>query len=290
LSRRTTWSPALPTPIRRRRDGGQLYRAGFRIYRGRLKLFLAIGIVAVPLGALATIAQNLLIEVTGLAALTKVATEDPVVGAFAAALFGAFTTLVTAMIVYAACAEALDRIDDGEQPDALDAYRGIVPSLLPIAWSTLRITVVAALLCITVIGIPVAIVYLIRKALTLQSIVIEELGATPGLRRSRALVRGSEPRVFAIGALVNGTVALLGPVIGVAMMFVTPASLALINSVAALVYVVVMPAAGITIALLFYDLRIRSEETELERAPTEVDDARPDEPGEAGARPAPQGA
>ena len=288
LSRRTIWSPALPTPIRRRREGGQLYRAGFRIYRGRPKLFLAIGLMAIPLGALATIAQNLLFDVTGLTALTDVAGDEPVVGAFAAALFGAFTTLVSAMLVYAACAGALERIDDGGQPDALDAYRGIVPRLLPIAWSTLRITVVAALLCLTLVGIPFAIVYLIRKTLSLQSIVIEELGATAGLQRSGALVRGSEPRVFAIGALVNGTVALLGPLIGVAMMFVTSASLALINSVAALIYVVVLPAAGITIALLFYDLRIRTEEAELGRTSIEVDGARPlDEPG---APLAPQGA
>ena len=31
LSRRTNWSPALPTPIRQRRDVGEIYRAGFRI-------------------------------------------------------------------------------------------------------------------------------------------------------------------------------------------------------------------------------------------------------------------
>ena len=84
--------------------------------------------MAIPLGALAAIAQHLLFGVTGLTALTDVAVDDPVVGAFAAVLFGAFTTLIAAMLVYAACAEALDRIDEGEQPDALDAYRGIVPT------------------------------------------------------------------------------------------------------------------------------------------------------------------
>ena len=51
----------------------------------------------------------------------------------------------------------------------------------------------------------------------------------------RRAVRGSELRVFAIGALVNGTVALLGPIIGVVMMFVTSASLGFINLVSALV-------------------------------------------------------
>ncbi len=290
LSRRTSWSPALPSPIRQQRDGGEIYRSGFRVYRSRRALFIGIGLMTIPLGALATIAQNLLFDVTGLSALTDVAVDDPVVGAFAAVLFGAFSTLIAATLVYAACAEALDRIDDGEQPDALDAYRGILPALVPLAWATLRITVVTGLLVVTVIGIPFAVVYLIRKTLTLQSIVIEERGGTSGLKRSSQLVRGSELRVFAIGALVNGTVAFLGPTIGVAMMFVTPASLGLINLVAALVYVFVLPAAGIAIALLFYDLRIRGEGVQEGPEPARLEPARPDTSGETGATPTPQGA
>ncbi len=66
LSRRTNWSPALPTPIRQRRDVGEIYRSGFRVYRGRWSLFVGIGLVAIPLGALAAIAQHLLFGVTGL--------------------------------------------------------------------------------------------------------------------------------------------------------------------------------------------------------------------------------
>jgi hypothetical protein len=119
---------------------------------------------------------------------------------------------------------------------------------------------------------------------------IEERGGTSGLKRSGELVRGSEPRVFAIGALVNGTVVVLGPIIGVAMMFVTPASLGLINLVASLVYLFVLPAAGIVIALLFYDLCIRSEpQTSPETARLDLGE-RPDSPGETCASLAPQGA
>jgi hypothetical protein len=51
-------------------------------------------------------------------------------------------------------------------------------------------TVVAILLALTIIGIPFAVIYLIRKAMTLQSIVIEERRGTAGLERSGDLVRG----------------------------------------------------------------------------------------------------
>ncbi len=195
------------------------------------------------------------------------------------------------MLVYAATAPRRSTGSTrAEQPDALDAYRGILPGLISLAWATVRMTIVAGLLVITVIGIPIAIVYLIRKTLTLQSIVIEERGGASGLRRSGELVRGSELRVFAIGALVNGTVALLGPIIGVAMMFVTPASLAVINLVSSLVYVFVLPAAGIVIALLFYDLSIRKDGAET--SSEEVNAAREQRRrvgGETGTSPAPQG-
>ena len=291
LSRRTKWSPALTQPVDQRRDAGQVYRSGFRVYRSRLPLFLGIGLMAIPLGALAAIAQNLLAGATGLDALAEVAADDPVVGALGAALFGGASTLIAAMLVYPACAEALGEIDQGGQPDALKAYRGILLRLLPLAWATLRVTVVSILLLVSVIGIPFAVVYLIRKTLALQSIVIEERGATSALQRSSELARGHELRILAIAGLANGTVALLGPIIGVAMMFVTSASLGLVNLVSSLVYVFVLPAAGIILTLLFFDLRIRKEgeqtspETALLKATP-----RPDTSGETDTSRAPQGA
>ena len=96
-------------------------------------------------------------------------------------------------------------------------------------------------------------------------------------------------RVFAIAALVNGTVALLGPIIGVAMMFVTPASLGVINFVSSLVYVFVLPAAGIAITLLFYDLRIRKAGLRTSQATTRRPDQRSATAGDTAPSTAPQG-
>jgi hypothetical protein len=105
------------------------------------------------------------------------------------------------------------------------------------------------------------------------------------------LVRRRGPRVLAIAGLVNGTVAVLGPIIGVAMMFVTPASLGLSNLVSSLVYVFVLPAVGITLALLFYDLRIRKEGEQVSPAslPRRAR-VRPDTPEGASPSAAPQNA
>ena len=74
------------------------------------------------------------------------------------------------------------------------------------------------------------------------------------------------------------------------MMFVTPASLGLINLVSSLVYVFVLPAAGITLALLFFDLRIRKEGLETSPETARLQAApRPETSTETDPSTAPQG-
>ena len=260
LSRRTQWSPVHPTPIDQRRSGGQIYRAAGRLYRRYWTLFLGIGVIFVPLAALAAIFQQIVFANTGLGTLVDEASSDPIVSGAIALLVGELSTIVATILVTGAAAEAIDRLQEGEHPDARSAYTGIVPNLGALGWAWLRIVVVAGLLTITVIGIPVAVFYLVRKAVTTQACVIEELGGTASMQRSGEVVRHREVRVFAITALVNVTAYLAGPILGVLVLFITSSSLAVIDVISSLVYAVVMPYAGIAIALLFYDLRRRHAE------------------------------
>jgi len=260
LSRRTRWSPHHPMPIDQIRSGGQIYRASWRLYRRYAPLFLGIGVIFIPLSILAAIVQGIVFKYTGLGTLADEMSADPIVSGAIALLFGELSTIVATVLVTGAAAQALDRIDDEERVDAVDAYRGIAPNLGALAWAWLRIIVVASVLTLTVIGIPVAVFYLVRKVVTTQACVIEELGASSSLSRSSELVKHHEPRVFAIAALVNVTAFLLGPIVGVLFLFLTPSSLTVIDIISSLVYVVVMPYAGIAIALLFYDLRRRHQE------------------------------
>lgn len=220
-------------------------------------LFLGIGLIFVPVSALAAIVQQAFFSFTGLGTFVDVGEGDKLVAAAIALLFGQLSTIVGAVLVTAASAEAIDRIDAGERPDALAAYRGVGSQVGSLAWAWIRVIVVASLLTVTVIGIPFAIVYLVRKAVLTQACVIEERGATASLRRSSDVVRGRMVRVLAITAFVNVTAFLLGPIVGVLVLFLAPGSLAVINVVSSLVYVVVMPYVGIALALLFYDLRGR---------------------------------
>src|SRR3954470_6209935 len=241
LGRRTTWSPALPSPVDRLRTAGQIYRSAWRIYRRYRSLMLGVGLAFIPLGVLAALVQQAAFHLTGVGTLVDEAESDPLVTGVIALMFGQLSTLAATVLVTGAVAVALGRIQSGERPNALETYRGVVPSVLPLGWAWLRVVVIAGVLAITVVGIPFAIVWLVRKAVVTQACVLEDLDATPALRRSSELVRRHGPRVFAITALVNVTAFLLGPIVGVLALFLTSSSLAVINLISSLVYVVVMP-------------------------------------------------
>jgi hypothetical protein len=257
LSRRTVWSPHEPFPIETARSGGQIYRAGFRIYRRYGRLFVGIGLIFVPLAAVSILLQQLLTRLTGAGTFLETAASDPIVSGICALLFGELSSMIAAIVVVAAVAHALERIESGSRPDAVEAFKGVLPRLWSLGWAWLRVILVAGLLALTIVGIPLAVVYLVRKVVLTQACVLEDLPATPALRRSSELVAGHGPRVLAISALVNVTAFLLGPIAGVAVLFLTSGSLAVINLVSSLVYAFVVPYAGIAITLLFYDLRRR---------------------------------
>ena len=257
LTRRTQWKPALAEPIDRERTAGQIYRSGWRIYRRYWTLFLGIGLIFIPLSVVAIVVQQIVFSVTGLGTLERVAASDHIVTGVIAIALGQIETIVATVLVTAAVAAALDHIGEGGRPDAVLAYRRALPrsGSLGLAW--IWVIAVTLLLGITIVGIPIAIVYLVRKSLITQACVVEHRDAVGSLARSSELVRGHGPRVFAITALVNVTAYLAGPILGIAVLFLTSSSLAVIDLISSVVYVFVMPYVGLAIMLLFYDLRQR---------------------------------
>jgi hypothetical protein len=266
LTRRTKWKPALTEPIDRERTAGQIYRSGWRIYRRYWTLFLGIGLIFIPLSAVAIVVQQILFKYTGIGTLERVTASDHVVTGLIALGLGQIETIVATVLVTAAVAAALDHIGEGGRPDALLAYRRALPRTGSLAAAWIWVIAVVLLLAVTIVGIPIAIVYLVRKSIVTQAYVVERRGATDALRRSSELVRGHGPRVFAITALVNVTAFLAGPILGIAVLFLTSSSLAVIDLISSAVYVFVMPYVGLAIVLLFYDLRQRVGAAEPVRA------------------------
>lgn len=258
LVRRTAWSPAPHTPVDRKRRAGEILRAAAVIYRRRLFLFAGIGFTFLPIGVVAAFFQWLAFDFTPLGTLASLADNDGIVGGVAALSSGAFTAPVAAVVVYAATAVAVDSLDRPAELSILGAHQQVLRRARHLTLASLRVFVVVALLTITVIGIPFAVVYLIWHSLANQAVMIEKVSATAALGRSEEIVRGDTLRTFGVLAFVNLVIVAAGPVLGIVALFLWNPSLAVINLISAAAYAILVPYAGIVAALLFYDLRHRA--------------------------------
>ena len=254
---RTTWRPPDPRPLRKARGGGQIFRAARRLYGNNLGMFLAMGVIFVPVAVVTAGIQWVLFHLTGAEALVALDGRGGAVTAFLALVVGGLGAAMASVITTAAVAFALREIDAGQRADAMGAFRAAFDRLRALVGATARQYVVAVLLTITVLGVPFAIGRYVRWSLFAEACALEDRTARDSLRRSAELVRGRWWRTFGFSALVIVLTALSGPVLGVALLLLTDDSLTFINIAGALIYTVTVPYAAIALTLYYFDLDAR---------------------------------
>ncbi|HEU5211188.1 MAG TPA: hypothetical protein VFU10_00300 [Gaiellaceae bacterium] len=263
--RRTRWRPSTPLHVARRRQWGQIVSAAGRMYIARVRLFLALGLLFIPLGAVISLVQALVVGGFGLAGVD---TTGEAAGSLVLLVVTLGTTLALLGlgVVQAATAAALVEIDAGRPMGPIQAYRAGLRRVGPLFGGiAIAVLVVLALSAVTVL-IPVAVWLGGRWLLLAQTVELEEASAFGGLRRSSALVRGHWLRVASLvgaGALLAFV---LGPFVGALLILVTNAPLALLNVVAGVVYALTMPFVALVTSYVYFDVRAR-EELEHEEAP-----------------------
>ncbi|MGE5274967.1 MAG: hypothetical protein ACM3QU_14550 [Verrucomicrobiota bacterium] len=269
---RTSWRPGTPLSVARRRRWGQVLSAAGRMYVDRPALFLGIGLLLIPLGAVISLLQALVLGGFG---LLGVDTTGGSAGGLVLLVVAVGTTLALLgfALVQAATTCVLADLDAGRRVTAVGAYRRALKRFRPLLGGLLLAVAAWAVLTLTAVLIPVAIWLAVRCLLLAQVVEVENCSAVGGLRRSSRLVRG---RWFRVASLV-GVGALLalaaGPLVGAALIALTDAPLALLNVVAGVVYALAMPFVALTTCYVYFDARV-SEELEAatpELLPPEVE-------------------
>ncbi len=257
LASRTRWSETAPFRVRRRRPWGSLITTSFRLYWSRPRLFLGLGVLFIPLGILITVVQYLIFRVGSLAPLVDRAGSSNAFVATLALALGLFLTIFGLTVVQAATAVVVDELDAGREIGPMAAYRRVRGRWRPLVRSMLGATVTIGALELLVLGFVVGIWLSFRWSLLGQVVMLEDDPQPGVLRRSGRLVGPHWWRTASIGVLVTGLGLLLGPLVGLVLLFVTTASFDAINLISGLVYSVTLPFVAITTTYLYHDLAVR---------------------------------
>ena len=253
----TTWRPPDPHPLRMQRQGGQIFRATTRVYAQNLPIFIAAGVIFVPVYLVAAAIQWVIFHLSSVAPLVALDGRHGAVTAFLAVVIGGIGGLFASVIATAVVAVILDELDAGRRILAGRAYRRVLSRVWPLAKGMVTELGMVVLLTITVIGIPFAIHRFIRWSLFAQACMLGNLPATESLRASSALVKGRWRRTFGFTVLVDVLAVLSGPLVGVGLLLLTDRTLNFINLAAALVYTFTVPYAAIQLTLYYFDLEAR---------------------------------
>jgi Vacuolar protein sorting-associated protein 62 len=267
LARRTHWGPAVPLRVSRRRPWGALVTSGFRMYASRPMLFLGIGLLFIPVGLLTALIQYLLFSVGGLHPLVEVSGNTNTIVAELVAGLGVVLTLLALTLVQAAATVAVVDLDAEREVTPLTAYRHALGRVRPLVAGLAIAVIFVTLLTFSVVGILVAAWLLVRWSLLAQAVIIDPDRTRTALQRSARVVKGHWWRTASFTLLVTGSGLLLGPLIGIGLLFVTGASFALVNVVAAVVNMAVMPLVAIATTYLYFDLLVRDRVAERTPAP-----------------------
>jgi hypothetical protein len=258
LGRRTVWSPLVVLPVDTPRSSGQILRSAAALYRRLLPLMLGIGLLLIPVGAVAAVIQQVVFEWTPLGTLVATAASDRLFGVIVALLLGSLAAVFAIAVVQGTVAAALAAVERGERPGALAAYRAVLPQVPAILRGTVRTVALVSLLALTVVGVPLALRVGVRRALVPQAVVHEGLRTSDAVRRARTLVTGNAVRVGILAAVANIVVSVGAPLLATLVLLVLSPPLGVVNLLAGLLGVVFVPYAGIVLTLLFHDLRRRS--------------------------------
>jgi hypothetical protein len=255
---RVTWRPTAPLRLARRRSWGQILAASGRMYVERIRLFIGIGIVLVPISLLVTLLQALVLHATSILGVQTGGESNGLLALFVLAI-GTALTLLGLGVVQAACARALVEIDEGRPIGALGAYRSASDAVVPLFGALLIAALAVSLLASSIFLIPIAVWLAGRWALIAPATELEELSSIGALHRSGRLVRKRWLKVASLIVVGGALVIVAGPLIGVVLILATNTPFWLVNVVAGVVYAVAMPFVALTTAYAYFDARARGE-------------------------------
>jgi hypothetical protein len=267
LVTRTSWRPSTPLRVARHRSWGQTLTAAWRMYASRPLLFIGIGLITIPISIVIAFLQS------GLVRVAQLGEDGGELGSVVVLLslwIGTVLTLLALALVQAASARAIVEIDAGHDVSAPHAFRMALDSARPL-FGALAIAVgVVTLLTVSLFLVPIAIWLVVRWALIVPVVELEERSALGALGRSGSLVRLQWLKVGTLVVVAAALALVTGPLVGALLILLADLPFELVNVVAALLYAVALPFVAITTTYVYFDSRVREEQEERSPAPTEL--------------------
>ena len=246
---------------------GRILDQAFRIYKSRFIRFIAIiAVIQIPISLIRVLTQTLLIQQE----YSDEGVSINIVLAGSSNLLMVFLMMLGQTLCSGALTRSVAETYLGRDMSVGQAYGHVLPKFLTLILASVLVSICVGFgfLLLVVPGV----IFSLWFALTTPAIIMEDLGATPGMSRSRTLVKGNLGKVFAVGFLAFVLMLVITLPFGFAGTFLNRVVAQDNQTIAVLIsqlcetlgQLITTPIGAITSILLYYDLRIRKEGFDLQ--------------------------
>jgi hypothetical protein len=252
----TRWRPVDISSLRHRWTFGQLLRGARQLYGRHWRTFLALAGAGVVILVVFQALQQILVQING-----GSNNYELILHPFGATLefsgsFDGISQPIGFAIVGGAVTAYMRFLVEGEPGGMREAYRYMYARLGRLVAAQLLAIFLAALLVVTIIGIPFGLYFYFAWQFVQQEIIFKDARMRDAFSGSHAIVRGHWLRTVAMIGLLTLLAVVAGPVLGIFLIFLN-FSPTLVNLIGSVIYGLLIPYVAIGRTLLYFDLEAR---------------------------------
>lgn len=231
--------------------------AAWALYRDHLAIFAQIGGILVPFSLAINGFLYMLNRDPRLGEMLRLNADSPQVEA-GLGIALTIQEVVLWLIVTPAVIHAVGQLRRGVRPTVGGAFRMAGRRLPRVLGVHLLATAIWVLFAVTIVGIPLAVVWAVRWTFVVQVVVLEGWPGRWALRASAAAVQGNWWRTLVTNAVLLFLGAAFGPLIGLLVLVGGNVSQDITNGISSVLYAISFPFAIVGATLLFLELAGRA--------------------------------
>ncbi|MCO5177843.1 MAG: hypothetical protein M9890_12875 [Thermomicrobiales bacterium] len=243
----------------------------FSYYRRNLRTFALIGAALIPIGYLVAAIQTLLFQVPPIGPFVDMMGRFPGIRILVLITIGGLQALAAVIFVEPTVIWMMTQLRRGSSPRVSLAYRNGVRAIVPIILARLHVLLTALKLAITIIGIPKAIMVVIRSVFIPQAVIIDRESPDSAIVDSAAAVNKSVSRTLLTQISLFLITTLVGPLAAIFFLLAVPSRpVDLVNFLSSLFFAFLYPLGVIGMTHLYAEHRTGASwepEADMQGAP-----------------------
>lgn len=231
-------------------------RRAVALYRANWRVFIGIGLVAIPIGVVMNLFQRLVIEYDPMKYIVTWLDDSAGARLSTVLAVGGIQQLAMILIISPAVVQAVADINAGRQPGVVRSYKLAATRIVAIVAALVIIGILITIPLLTVIGIPIAIWLLVRWQFYTQVLIFDRDASGPqALQESARLVRNRWWKTLFAVFLFDLLATAPGVLVGFGLLTLGRTAVSFANSVSSLLYALLIPLSVIAITVMYLERR-----------------------------------